>query len=825
MGEVYEARDRLLQDSLIAIKTLSAELSSSADAQDRLEREILLARQVTHPNVCPIYQIDHHRDAQGVCRYLSMKLLPGETLAARLERDPALSTEEAGIVMRHIAGALHAAHRVQIIHRDIKPSNIMLDGSGSAIKAVVMDFGVARSFDSHLTVATAAHVLGTPAYMAPELLRGQPASAATDLYAFGLVLHEIYGGKMQDSGSAYLKLAPGVYSPGVPAFVARLITECLSDYPERRLRSFQQALVKLNLDFGQAPSAVPARPLWTRRRWLLAAGAAGCAVGGSTVWERDDINALLHPLPRKRFVALVNWPPSSDSQFAPVLSGVLDALEQELSRAEAFDHDLYVIPSRAVAKDNTELSKIPDSLGANLVLASSASVDNGGIRLMLKILDASAAQVLRQSVIRCALDEVTALPERAVLVAANFLGVGQFVKPRSRLNAGTTSPEAYRAFQAGEVFRDQPNDVGLDSAIAQYKIAVNQDSHYAIAHAMLGWTYGRLYWVRHDPAALDLAQANTTTALDLEPNLVAGHQVMGNIWFFRGNANSAIKEMERALSLDPSNPQSLIYTAQVYFQIGQFAKAEEMFRRVLAARPNYWLAYNYLGNVCKAQGKYQDAFRAFAAARLASPRNTFVLNDFGETALKLGLLKDSRESLEQSFSIRPSGVAAADLAQVLRAQGKYSQALTFALKAVALDPKDDELWREVGDCYNALPDHRAKALEAYSRAAEEAKSHLEINQTEGARWILLALYQAKLGNLSAVRLALNRAEVLGANDLDSLLTKARTLELMGKRQAALDTLTSCFQKGATKFEFGIIPDLQSLRADSRYLTIFHPKER
>ncbi len=822
MGEVYEARDRLLQDSPIAIKTLSGELASSAEGQDRLQKEVLLARQVTHPNVCPIYQMDQHEDAQGVCRYLTMKLLPGETLAARLERD-ALNPAEAEIVMRHIAAALHAAHRVQIIHRDIKPANIMLDGCRYAIKAIVMDFGLARSFDSDVTVATAAHVLGTPAYMAPELLKGQAANKASDLYAFGLVLHEMYGGKRPDSDSEPLKLAPGVYASGAPDFLPSLITECLSNDPRRRLRAFHQAIAKLNLDPEQPYSHGPARPLWTRRRWLLAAGAAGCAVGGTTVWKSDDISALLHPLPLKRFVALVNWPPTLNGRFAPLLSGVLDALEHELTRAEAFDHNLYVIPSRGIAKDNLALNKIPDLLGANLVLASSATVQNGAVQLMLKIMDAGAAQVLRHKAIRCALDDVTALPERAVRVAANLLGVGQFVKPGARLNAGTTSAEAYRAFQAGEVLRDKPNDHGLDSAIEQYKTAVNEDSRYAIAYAMLGWTYGRLFWVRHDPAALDLAQANTNRALLLDPNLVAGHQVMGNLWFFRGNSSSAIKEMERALSLDPSNPQSLIYTAQIYFQIGQFAKAEEMFRRVVDARPNYWLAYNYLGNVCKAQGKYQDAFHAFSAARLASPQNTFVLNDLGEMALKLGLLKDSRESFEKSFSISPSGVAAADLAQTLRAEGKYTQALAYALKAVALDSKDDELWREVGDCYSALPEHKAKSLNAYARAVEEANHHLEINDTEGARWSLLALYQAKLGKLSDARMALKRAEYFGATDLDSFLTKARTLELLGLRQEALNQLASCFKNGATKFEIGLIPDLESLRADPRYLTIFHPK--
>ena len=809
MGEVYEAKDRFLQDGAIALKTISPEMASSPEAQTRFEKEVLLARQVTHPNVCPIYDLYYHQDDRGVCCFLSMKLLQGETLAARLDRDHSLPPQEAILVIRQVADALHAAHRAGIIHRDIKPSNIMLTGAASATKAVVMDFGLAREFNSARSVGSTV-LIGTPAYMAPELIKGQTATAASDLYAFGLVMHEIFGGEQPEGYNSSLKLTPAVRGAGVPPFMPALITGCLEENPNKRLAVFRECLGKLGVDSEVAHAIYQTRPFWTRRRWLVAAGSAGCLVGAGTVWEWDDIFALLHPLPRKRFVALVNWPPTADAQLTPMLSGVIDALERELARAEAFDHDLFVIPPTEIKTTEASLATALGSAGANLMLASSASSQENGIKLSLEILDATAARLFRKKTVRCRFEEVTLLPEMAVQAAAELLGVSQYLNSSDRLKPGTQSPEAYQAFQQAEALRNQPNDTGLDAAIEHFKKAIDADSRFALAHANLSQAFSRLYVVHHDSAALNLALANANTALGLDPNLVEGHIALAAVSSLSGQSDQARAELEKALRLDPSNYKGMIRLGQVLTELNQYQKAEEVFHRVIQVRPNYWYAYNELGYVLLLQGKYREALRQFDSAHLEQPNNALVLENAGNAALKLGLYDRARDNLQKSLSIVRTGSAASDLAHELRAEGKQAEALKYALEAVTLDPQDDQTWLELGDCYSSIPGRKLDARHAYARAAVEVQKQLATDDSDGGGWLRLALYQAKTGNQTDALHSLQRGDALKTSDLDSQLLKARVLLVLGREQEAKARVAACYRSGATRFEVRADSDLRLL---------------
>jgi tetratricopeptide (TPR) repeat protein len=175
------------------------------------------------------------------------------------------------------------------------------------------------------------------------------------------------------------------------------------------------------------------------------------------------------------------------------------------------------------------------------------------------------------------------------------------------------------------------------------------------------------------------------------------------------------------------------------------------------------------------------------------------------------------ESSRRGLALDPtSDYAAANLARALRSQGKYEAALPFARKAVELNPVLDTNWLELGDCYFSLRNHQADAKSAYMRAAKEAESHLLTDPSDGQTWMLLALYQVKSGHPQNALSLTQKAESLGAYDLDSQLSKTRVLELLGKREQALATLAPCFQKGATDLQLLPFPELQSLRKDPNY---------
>jgi eukaryotic-like serine/threonine-protein kinase len=818
MGEVYEAEDTFLQGVHVALKAILPQIADDPALQQRFEREVLLAREVSHQNLCPIYDIFHAEQPPASFLFLTMKLLPGETLAARLRRNKSISIAEGMAILKQMAAGLAALHAAGIIHRDIKPNNIMLDGTGSQVRLYITDFGLARAHEADPSLSGKGLVAGTPHYMAPELYLGRPPSQASDLFALGVVLHEIFTGQkpVVASGSSSVIVSPRLNTSSVPTFCAQFIAGCLDRDPARRCQAFERILDALHINYQT-------RELWTRRRFAGAAVAAMGAIAGAAWWRWSDVEDVLHPLPSKRFVALLNWPATSDIHVTPMLTSVLSAIKSELTHAETLDRDLFVISPEDANLSTagvTHLKEVCDPLGANLVLAASALPGPRHFQLFLRLLDPLSGQPLREKKLTCALNEITSLPAKAVKAAASLLELNPFLRKDPQAEPGTQSPAAFTAFQAGETFMNQPNDAGLDAAIDEYKQAVELDSRYALAHAKLARAYYRLYVIRRTPAALDLARGNCEAALALDPNLVDGHLALASVLDETGHQQEALKEIAKALSLDPSNGRTLVWQAQIYNRLNRWQEAEKTFRRVLAQHPNNWLAYNELGFGLHQQGRYPEAILAFRAASLAAPRRSMALSNLGLEYLQVGQFDEAAESLKRSRSLDPaSDEAAANTSLLLRYRGKYEQALPFARRAVELNPADDINWLELGECYSSLHNHQNEARNAYLRAAKEAEQRLSTEPSYGPAWMLLALYRVKSGNPQDAPALIERAESFGARDMDSQLYKARILDLLGKRDQAVSTFAACFQKGATDLQVAPFPDMQSLRRDPRYRQI------
>jgi eukaryotic-like serine/threonine-protein kinase len=210
MGEVYEAHDGELGVA-VALKTSRPEILGETDVVERFRREILLARRVTHPNVCRVFDVFTHRAAPTdvAAPFVTMELLDGETLAARLLRCGRLPTSEAVGIVAQIAAGLSAAHRSGIVHRDIKSANVMLvPAEGGSVRASVMDFGFARTLaESDASLTGPGAWVGTSAYMAPEQVEGGDVTVSTDIYALGVVMYEIVTGHRPFAGDSPLAIA------------------------------------------------------------------------------------------------------------------------------------------------------------------------------------------------------------------------------------------------------------------------------------------------------------------------------------------------------------------------------------------------------------------------------------------------------------------------------------------------------------------------------------------------------------------------------------------------------------------------------------------
>ncbi len=252
MGEVYRADDLKLGE-VVALKFLPERLEHDASLRERFLSEARLARQVAHPNVCRMYDIGEI----GGRPFLSMEFVDGEDLGSLLTRIGRLPHDKAVQIAREICAGLHAAHELGILHRDLKPSNVMIDGRG---RARLTDFGLAALVEG----ATEQDPLaGTPLYMAPEQLGGQPPSVASDVYALGLVLYELFTGRKAFEApswaeQAYLKQNstpshPSQVAPGIDPASERAILRCLSVDPAQRPRS--AALVAASLPGGDPLAA------------------------------------------------------------------------------------------------------------------------------------------------------------------------------------------------------------------------------------------------------------------------------------------------------------------------------------------------------------------------------------------------------------------------------------------------------------------------------------------------------------------------------------------------------------------------------------------
>lgn len=829
MGEVYEVEDHFLQGVHVALKMILPDIANDAGSSRRFEQEVLLARKVTHPNLCPIYDIARSEDPPPAFLFLTMKLLSGETLSERLRQPGLIPREQAVPIFCQMMAGLSAIHAAGVIHRDIKPNNVMLDYSGRELCLSIMDFGLARLHEPEATMLTRSMAAGTPGYMAPEILNGQGPSQATDLFALGVLLHQVLTGDRPQFGALTLTVepSPALNAADVPPTFIHTVKEFLSSEPKRRCIAFEQIQSALSLSHPSAawisngPSGSSRPRLLSRRQFAVGSALAACAAAGGIRWKWDRLNDFLHPLPGKRFVALVGWPPPASGHIEAMVTAVVDAIGSELARAEAFDRDLLIIP-HSISKDETSFAQLNDlreSLGANLILAASGVPHSNGLHLLLRVLDPTTARTLRKKTITVPVKEQLLLPEKAVRTAAELLDINRYKPNDQRSKAGTTNPDAYAAFQAAESLKKQDNDTGLDAAIEKYKQAIEIDPRYAVAQAKLAWAYLRSYGLHGDPAALMLASANSKSAIQFDPSLVDAH--VGLAWFYQqtGDDQAASQEMSKALSLDPSDPHTLIYQANFYAAENNWKDAEETFARVLDLRPNYWLPHQELGVILDQQGKYREALNEFRAASLASPKNALARKNIGSVYVQLGKLPEALDNLNASFNLKPNDDAAIALAEVFRIQKKYTEAIDYAQKAVKMNPNESYEWLELGDSYSASGRFRTEALDSYKKAVATNEEYLRTSTTDGPAWMLLALSRVKAGQPETTSALIAKAESLHADDMDSQLLKVRALELLGRRDDALTTIAQCMKRGATVFQFESMPDLEKLRTSADYKSI------
>jgi eukaryotic-like serine/threonine-protein kinase len=250
MGIVYRAQDSTT-GAQVALKVMAAELSHDPELMERFRREAQTASQIAHPNITRVYDFGQADERL----YMAMELLDGSDLKALIERGALASLRAKLAVMTQVASGMALVHARGLFHRDLKPANIHVTMAG---QAKIMDFGLVRLSDSEMT--STGMVMGSPSYMAPELIKGQKADARSDVFGLGAVFYELLSGRRAFGGKGITQIVMAIIgsepaplsevAPNIPAPIARIVERCLRKDLEERYQTAGELYAALEVAVG-----------------------------------------------------------------------------------------------------------------------------------------------------------------------------------------------------------------------------------------------------------------------------------------------------------------------------------------------------------------------------------------------------------------------------------------------------------------------------------------------------------------------------------------------------------------------------------------------
>ena len=826
MGEVYEAEDLELKDH-VALKTLLPAIASDGRMIARFKREIQLSRKVSHPNVCRVFDLARHPadgSAPATTVFLTMEFLPGETLSARLHREGRLSAEEALPILSQTAEALDAAHRAGVIHRDFKPSNVVLVPSAGATRAVVTDFGLARSCapSGETTVTLTGALMGTLDYMAPELLAGGAATVASDVYAFGTVAYEMVTGRRPFAGDAplagaYLRLkgpapSPRTLAPDLDEKWEQAILRALDRDPERRFARPGHFIKALQ---GEAPGVAVPLPKVTRRRLLAAAVAAVVLMACALAWRA--FGPSIH-LPAVKTIAILpfrNVGNASDSQA--FCEGLTESLIGRLSQLERFDDHFSVVPT--VEFNSRTIRNAADTqraFGATLALTGSVERTAERTRMTLNLVDPGTSRQLDSYVVVAPADRSAELLDQSFDHIAAILQLRLPSGSRQEIAAGgTSSAAAFQFCQQGIGLLRRRAGPQLDDAINLFQKALREDSGYALAYAGLGEAYAWKFSAVKDPELARQARLNGERAVALNDNLASVHLALGIIDSRTGRLSDALKELHRTIQLDPASFYSYHWLGRTFDSMGQTKQAEQAYSAVLSMRRSYWLAYNGLGAFYYSHGQYAQAEPLLRKAIDLAPDNPLNYTNLGGLYLAMGLYDAAEAVLKKSVETKESYAADSNLGSVYLMQRRYGDAAAVLEKAVKINPSDRRVWRNLGDAYR-FGGRPPESAACFHKAIDLVEKELSVDPANAQDLADLALYWAKLGDRTRALAALRRALAGAGVNGDIHFKACVVLTLAGDKPPAWQELNAALDAGFSPEQVRQEPELAPLRQDSRF---------
>jgi serine/threonine protein kinase/tetratricopeptide (TPR) repeat protein len=643
MGEVYLAEDIRLNRK-VAIKFILPKSTDDEQAQKRFIREAQAAAGLDHPNICAIHEVGQ----QDNISFIVMQYVDGQTLASRIQTKTLTLADTLDISIQ-VAGALSAAHSQGIIHRDIKPQNIIINSHGQ-IK--VLDFGLAKVIkrgelldgeaETEVLLSTPGMIMGTPAYMSPEQVRGETLDARTDIFSFGSVLYEMVSGRHPFGEaspaatlSAILTTEPAPlarYVSDVPDELQRIVRKTLSKGKEARYQGIKDLLIDLrelkqDLEF-EAKLERTASPESSNRERVKRASGTTAVTASQLPAQTDNLSSTKtqssaeyivgeitgHKLRTAMFVAALMAAAAVGYYylFATTIktainsiavlpfvneSGNADVEYLSDGMSESLINSLSQLPKLLVKARSSvfrykgkevESQKVASELSVQAILNGRFVLRGDDLALYLSLVDGRTGnQIWGEQYNRKLKDLVTLQSEIALDVSQKLRARLSGADEQKLAKTYTASPEAYQLYLKGRYHVLKLTAPEVQKGISYFKQAIDIDPSYALAYVGLADAY-RSVLVGDTPPAefLPKAKAAAQKAIDLDDSLADAHAELGFIIFwYDWDWNAAENQFKRALELDPNDAGTHLFYAHLLSNIGRHAEGLAEAKRARELEP------------------------------------------------------------------------------------------------------------------------------------------------------------------------------------------------------------------------------------------------
>jgi serine/threonine-protein kinase len=851
MGVVYKAFDEKLQ-RMVALKFLPDDFGVDFTERDRLLREARAASALDHPNIGVIYDLEEY----GAGKYfLSMGYYEGETLSDRLVRGTPSVREGVEIAIQ-IASGLAAAHARNIVHRDIKPGNIILTKNGDV---KIIDFGLARVMEATNATITSAKS-GTLPYMSPEQILGKPVDPAADVWALGVILtqlltgiHPFYRESSVAMTFAILNQAPAGIEK-VPLGLQPIVYRSLSKEKAHRYpagREIQEDLkaAKAMLPVSGAeprlgtghPRAKTSRelneiaryaskPIWTGagknrswRAWLLAGVVVGTLLLASTMLLSDSLRMAIS---RIRVTSMPNHiavlpfeTTGNDPTNEAIAGGLMDSLTSKLSNLDAGQQALWVVPSSVVRSHKvTDPSAAARNLGVTLVVVGNFKQSGQDARLNINLIDAKNLRQIGSASLEDRAGNLETLQNDAVARIAEVLNLRKTPEMR-RASVGESPPATYQMYLMALGYMQRYDKPGnLDLAISSLSTAVKADPTFAIGYAALGEAFRLKNQVDPNPKWIEQARSNLDRAVQLDDKLAGPYDSLGRLHSRLGQYDLAIQEFQKAVTINPRDPDALIGMAGAYERMSRAADAEATYKKAIALRPDYWDSYNSLGAFYDRQGKFSEAVAQYKKVIELTPDNAAAYSNLGAEYMSIGDSASNRlaeEALKKSIEIAPSYAAYANLGSFYFGLDRYNESAMLTRKALLLNDGDYRVW-----C-NLLLAERNRGDEAGSREAKVRgekllEGHLRENPQDATALSWMAIFRSEEKQKDQALQLAESAVTIDPNDSLVLQNVAEAYENLGERSLALKYAEESINHGNSLNDLKSRPALRQMLTDKNF---------